>query len=84
MSTFTANRIGLYPRVQADTTGVRIVSQAGGVARVETARAPGRDRALSTVVTRWHEPMTVHDPGKVITDLAITLAVGGGCLAGIA
>ncbi len=77
-------RIGLYPRVRVDTSGIGVVSQGGGVALVETARASGLDRALSAVLGRWRKPMAIHDPGKVITDLAITLALGGDCLADIA
>ena len=77
-------RNGLYPRVDADTDGVGVVSQAGGVALVETARAVGLDRALSAAVAPWRRPLAVHDPGKVITDLAIALALGGDCLADIA
>jgi hypothetical protein len=77
-------RIGLYPRVAADTNGAGVVSQGGGVALVETARASGLDRALSTALARWRKPMAVHDPGKVITDLAIALALGGDCLADVA
>jgi hypothetical protein len=76
--------IGLYPRVHADTNGTAIVSQAGGVALVETARAAGLDRALSTALGRWRKPTARHDPGKVITDLAVTLALGGDCLADVA
>jgi hypothetical protein len=76
--------IGLYPRVHADTSGTAIVSQAGGVALVETARAAGLDRALSLALGRWRKPMARHDPGKVITDLAVTLALGGDCLADVA
>lgn len=34
-------RIGLYPRVHADTSGDGVVSQAGGVALVETVRVAG-------------------------------------------
>jgi hypothetical protein len=77
-------RIGLYPRVQVDTSGTGVVSQGGGVALVETARAAGLDRALSTALVCWRKPMAVHDPGKVITDLALTLALGGDCLADVA
>ncbi|PZS19812.1 MAG: IS1380 family transposase [Pseudonocardiales bacterium] len=76
--------IGLYPRVHADTDGTAVVSQAGGVALVETARAAGLDRALSLALGRWRKPMARHDPGKVITDLAVTLALGGDCLADVA
>jgi Transposase DDE domain group 1 len=52
------------------------VSQAGGVALVETVRAAGLDRALSMALARWRKPTARHDPGKVITDLAIALALG--------
>jgi hypothetical protein len=77
-------RIGLYPRVHADTSGVGVVSQAGGVALVETVRVAGLDRAFSTALAWWRKPMAIHDPGKVITDLAIALALGGDCLADVA
>lgn len=77
-------RIGVYPRVQVDTNGTGVVSQAGGVALVETVRAAGLDRALSAALARWRKPMAIHDPGKVITDLALTLALGGDCLADVA
>jgi hypothetical protein len=77
-------RIGLYPPVQADTFGAGVVSQSGGVTLVETVRAAGLDRALSVALARWRKPMAIHDPGKVITDLAIALALGGDCLADIA
>ena len=60
-------RIGLYPRVRADTNGAGVVSQSGGVALVETARVAGLDRALSAALALWRKPMARHDPGKVIT-----------------
>ena len=76
--------IGLYPRVQADMDGGAVVSQAGGVLLVEAARAAGLDLALSAALAPWRKPLAIHDPGKVITDLAITLALGGDCLADVA
>ncbi|MGH3637276.1 MAG: IS1380 family transposase [Mycobacterium sp.] len=76
--------IGLYPRVQADTAGNGVVSQAGAVALVETARVAGLDSALSTALGGWRKPLSRHDPAKVVTDLAVTLALGGDCLADIA
>jgi hypothetical protein len=76
--------IGLYPRVQADTAGAGVVSQAGALALVETIRVAGLDTGLSRALGRWRKPMARHDPGKVITDLAVTLALGGDCLADIA
>jgi hypothetical protein len=76
--------IGLYPRVLADTFGTGVVSQSGGVALVETVRAAGLDRALSRTLARWRKPLAIHDPGKVICDLAVAVALGGDCLADIA
>jgi hypothetical protein len=75
---------GLYPSVQADAAAVGVVSQAGGVALVETVRAAGLDRALSQALDRWRKPTAVHDPAKVLLDLAVALALGGDCLADIA
>jgi hypothetical protein len=77
-------RSGLYPRVGVDATGSGVVSQAGGIALVETLRVSGLDRALSRELAPWRKPMAVHDPAKVVCDLALTLALGGDCLADIA
>ena len=62
-------RIGLYPRVRTDASGAGVVSQAGSVALIETVRAAGLDRALSTTLARWRRPMARHYRGKVIADL---------------
>jgi Transposase DDE domain group 1 len=76
---------GLYPRVRTDAQGGSVVvSQAGAVALVETVRAAGLDRGLSQALARWRRPLARHDPGKILTDLAIALALGGDCLADVA
>jgi hypothetical protein len=67
-----------------DTSGTGVVSQAGATLLVETVRTTGLDRALSAALDRWRAPTAVHDPGKIVCDLAIALAVGGDCLADIA
>lgn len=41
-------------------------------------------RGLSEGLARWRAPRSVHDPGKIITDLAAALALRGDCLADIA
>jgi hypothetical protein len=74
----------LYPRVRVDRRGVGSVSQAGAVLLVETIRATGLDGALSEALRPWRKPTAVHDPAKVLLDLAVTLAAGGDCLADIA
>ncbi|HKT56500.1 MAG TPA: IS1380 family transposase [Microbacterium sp.] len=75
---------GVYPCVRVDTADVPAIGQAGGVLLTETVRAAGLDRALSAVLSPWRKPLAVHDPGKVVMDLAITLALGGDALSDIA
>ena len=79
-----SERSGFYPCPAVDTAGSNVVSQAGGVLLTETVRAVGLDRDLSNALTRWRHPNAVHDPAKIVLDLAVTLAVGGDCLADIA
>ena len=75
---------GLYPRVRVDTSATAVVGQAGGVLLTRTVTATGLDRHLSAALARWRKPLAVHDPGKIITDLALSLALGGDCLADLA
>lgn len=49
-----------------------------------TVAATGLDRALSAALAPWRRPLAVHDPGEVVLGLALTLALGGDCLAEIA
>ncbi len=75
---------GVYPRLHVDTADVPAIGHAGGVLLTETARAAGLDRALSAALGSWRKPLAVHDPGKVILDLAISLALGGDALSDLA
>jgi hypothetical protein len=77
-------RSGLYPRLAVDASGRKVVSRAGGVLLTRTAAAVGLDAALSAALAPWRRPLARHDPGKIVLDLAISLAVGGDCLADIA
>ena len=77
------NTTGLYSRLHVDTNGSAAVGQAGGVLLVETIRTSGIDSAMSTVLRPWRKPLAVHDPGKIVLDLAVTLALGGDCLADV-
>jgi hypothetical protein len=45
---------------------------------------PGLDPALSVALGSWRKPMAIHDPAKVIVDLAVALALGGDRLGEIA
>jgi hypothetical protein len=68
--------------VSADCRG--LVSQAGAVLLWETMRVTGLARGLSENLARWWAPQAVHDPGKIVRDLAAALALSGDCLADIA
>jgi Transposase DDE domain group 1 len=59
-------------------------TQAGGLLLTQTLRVTGLDRGLTAALERWRAPRATHDPGKIITDLTVTLAMGGDCLADIA
>jgi Transposase DDE domain group 1 len=71
-------------RVMVSADGRGLVSQAGAVLLWETMRVTGLGRGLSQALERWRGPRAVHDPGKIVADLAAALALGGDCLADIA
>ena len=68
--------------MSADSPG--LVSQAGAVLLWETMRVTGLGAGLSRGLARWRAPRAVHDPGKIVADLAAAVALGGDCLADIA
>ncbi|SPT60529.1 Uncharacterised protein [Actinomadura madurae] len=76
--------IGHRSKIVVSSDGKGIVCQAGGLLLMETLRVSGLDRGLSQALSRWRRPRAVHDPGKIISDLAVALALGGDCLADIA
>ncbi len=76
-------RSGRYPRLTVDEHGSSVVSNAG-VVLLRTAEAVGLDAILSRAVAPWRRPLARHDPGKIPLDLAVSLAVGGDCLADLA
>lgn len=73
-----------YPSLSVDATGTGIVSHAGTVALLRTAQVGGLDTALSQMLSPWRKPLAQFDPGKIVLDLAVSLALGGDCLADIA
>src|SRR3954466_5408363 len=77
-------RSGRYPHLVVDGFGRKVVSGAGGVLLTRTATTVGLDSALSAALAPWRRPLTRHDPGKIVLDLAMSLAMGGDCLADIA
>jgi hypothetical protein len=61
-----------------------LICSAGATLLVETARAGGLDRLLTSALARWRAPRAAHDPGKVVLDLEVAIALGGDCLADMA
>src|SRR5919197_1381374 len=67
----------LRPWLSVIAGGESLVSHAGGVLLVETARRSGLSGQLSRLLRRWRRPRGTHDPGKIVADLAIAVALGG-------
>ena len=81
--TFVVKRIRRLGKIVFAVGGPGVVSHAGGRLLVEAAGVLGLDAALSAGLASWR-PGAVHDPGKVILDLAVSLAMGGRCPADVA
>ena len=79
-----SERSGFYPRPKVDTAGCGVASQAGGMLLTETIRVAGLGRSLAVALAPWMPVRAVHHPAKIVLDLAVTLALGGDCLADIA
>jgi hypothetical protein len=77
-------RSGPYPALAVDGHGSSVVPNAGAVLLLRTAQTVGLNTALSEAVGPWRRPLARHDPGKILLDLAVSLAVGGDCLADLA
>jgi len=71
-------------RVHVVADGGSLISSAGGALLTEMVRLTGLNRRLSQALRAWRGIGAVHDPGKIVTDLASAIALGGDCLADIA
>ena len=71
------------PWLSVVTFGESLVSHAGGSLLVATAHATGLSRELSTRLGSWRRSWAIHDPGKIVLDLAVAVALGGDCAADI-
>ena len=72
------------PKITVSADGKGLVSQAGALLLAETIRVTGLGQGLAGGLARWRAPRAVHDPGKIITDLVVALALGGVCLSDVA
>src|SRR3954468_18571012 len=84
-STFQVKKPTLcYPRPAIDGAGASVVPNAGSAVLLRTAQIVGLTGALQEALVSWRRPLARHDPGKIVLDLAVSLAVGGDCLADVA
>ena len=74
----------LRPWLSVIAGGASLVSHAGGVLLIETARRSGLTAELSRRLGPWRLPAATHDPGKIVLDLAVAVALGGDAAADIA
>lgn len=58
-----------------------LISSGGAALLLKTAQVSGLSEVLSEVLRPWRASRSVHDPGKTVLDLAVTIALGGDCLA---
>ena len=78
--TFVVKNIGLYPVVGVESGDVPAMGLAGARLLTETSRVTGLGDELSRVLSAWRRSWAVHNPGKIILDLAVCVALGGRCL----
>ena len=72
------------PNVIVSAGGSGMVSQAGALLLTQVLQVTGLRRRLSEGLEGWRAARAIHDPGKIIADLAVALALGGDCLADVA
>lgn len=78
-----SNITGFYPSVRVDWPGAGVVSQAGGLILTDTVHFSGIGAGLSEALSPWRKPFAVPDPRKILTDLRLSSATGGDCLADV-
>lgn len=69
-----------FGTVEVTADGEGLVSHAGVALLVELADRSGLTGALSEALAGTRERRSAHDPGRVIRDVAVTLADGGDCV----
>jgi len=70
-------------RVHVAAGSESLISSSGLSLLAQTASVSGLSDELSAGLARWRKPTAVHDPGKVVLDLALAIAAGGDCLADV-
>ena len=64
--------------------GRAVVRQAGAVLSAGDGQQDGLGQVISAALVPWHSRGAVHDPGGILLDIALAVALGGDCHAGVA
>src|ERR1035437_8142268 len=72
------------PRLRVSADGAGLVGHAGSRLLAELAERSGLDQGLSKALAPLVKRRRRHDPGRVLADLAVTLAHGGEYIADLA
>jgi hypothetical protein len=72
------------PRVRVGADGAGLVGHAGSQLLAQMVERSGLDVGLSKALSGVAKRRRRHDPGRVLVDLAVTLADGGECIADLA
>jgi hypothetical protein len=72
------------PPVRVTTDGTGVVSHAGSRLLADVASVSGLDAAFGEVAGAGRQRRSVHDPGRVLADLAVLLADGGEAISDLA
>lgn len=78
------NGISAYPRIAVTPDGTGIVSHVGTRLLADMAAAVGLNTALVAALDPICAGPRLHAPGRVLLDVALTLADGGDCLSDLA
>jgi len=70
--------------VRVESGGESLISTSGASLLLQTASVSGLAKSLSRGLAPWRKPLAVHDPAKIVLDLAVAIAAGGDCLADVA
>src|SRR5216684_5612415 len=81
--TYFVKAIKSRPALKVSADGTGVASQAGTRLLAEMADRSGLTDALSEALAPMSKRRRRHDPGKVISDLAVTIAGGGDALANL-
>ena len=72
------------PSLVLDPVRESLISTSGALLIKEVVAGAGLGRSLSLALSPWRPARSRHDPGRVLLDVAMSVALGGDCLADVA